>query len=96
MPEGRLAENVVRFARTLRAAGLRVGPGRGHVAVTAAAEVGVGSREDFYWALHAALVSRAEERALFDEAFRLFWREPTGPLGPPPVPGLRVPPPAKR
>jgi uncharacterized protein len=97
MPEGgRLAENVVRFARALRAAGLRVGPGRGHVAVTAAAEVGVASREDFYWALHATLVSRADERALFDEAFRLFWREPAGPLGPPPVPGLRVPPAARR
>jgi uncharacterized protein len=93
---GRLAENVVRFARALRAAGLRVGPGRGHVAVAAAAEVGVSSRDDFYWALHAALVSRADERVLFDEAFRLFWREPTGPLGPPPVPGVRVPPAARR
>jgi uncharacterized protein with von Willebrand factor type A (vWA) domain len=93
---GRLAENVVRFARALRAAGLRVGPGRGHVAVTAAAEVGVAAREDFYWALHAALVSRADERALFDEAFRLFWREPSGPLAPPPLPGLRLPPEARR
>jgi uncharacterized protein with von Willebrand factor type A (vWA) domain len=93
---GRLAENVVRFARTLRAAGLRVGPGRGHFAALAAAEVGVSSRDDFYWALHATLVSRADERALFDEAFRLFWREPTGPLGPPPQPGLRVPPAARR
>ena len=93
---GRLAENVVRFARTLRAAGLHLGPGRAHGAVTAAAEVGVASREDFYWALHAALVSRADERALFDEAFRLFWREPAGPLAPPPLPGMRVPPPARR
>jgi uncharacterized protein len=93
---GRLAENVVRFARALRAAGLRVGPGRGHVAVNAAAEVGVGSRDDFYWALHAALVSRADERAVFDEAFRLFWREPTGPLAPPPLPGTRFPAPAPR
>ncbi|HEY6100499.1 MAG TPA: VWA domain-containing protein [Anaeromyxobacter sp.] len=93
---GRLAENVVRFARTLRAAGLRVGPGRAHGAVAAAVEVGVASREDFYWALHAALVSRADERALFDEAFRLFWREPTGPLAPPPVPGMRIPPAARR
>lgn len=93
---GRLAENVVRFARTLRAAGLRIGPGRAHDAVGAAAEVGVSSREDFYWALHAVLVSRAEERALFDEAFRLFWREPSGPLAPPPLPGMRIPPAARR
>jgi uncharacterized protein with von Willebrand factor type A (vWA) domain len=93
---GRLAENVVRFARTLRAAGLPVGPGRAHLAVGAAAEVGVESREDFYWALHAVLVSRADERALFDEAFRLFWREAAGPLVPPPVPGMRIPPSSRR
>jgi uncharacterized protein with von Willebrand factor type A (vWA) domain len=95
MPEGRLAENVVRFARALRAAGLRVGPGRGHDAVAAAAEVGV-AREDFYWALHATLVSRADERALFDEAFRLFWREPAGAVAPPALPGLRLPQQARR
>ena len=93
---GRLAENVVRFARALRAAGVRIGTGRAHGAVEAAAEVGVASREDFYWALHATLVARADERALFDEAFRLFWREPAGPLVPPPLPGLRVPPEARR
>lgn len=92
---GRLAENVVRFARTLRAAGLRAGPGRGHGAVAAAVEVGVASREDFYWALHAALVSRADERPVFDEVFRLFWREPLA-LAPPPLPGIRVPPAARR
>jgi hypothetical protein len=40
------------------------------------AEVGLASRDDFYWALHAVLVSRLEEHALFDEAFRLVWREP--------------------
>ena len=36
---------------------------------------GLARRDDLYWALHAALVSRAEHRALFDEAFRLFFRE---------------------
>ena len=92
---GRLAENVVRFARLLRAAGLRIGPGRAREAVGAAAEVGV-SQPDFYWALHAVLVSRTDERALFDEAFRLFWREPETPLAAPPVPGDRIPLPARR
>lgn len=92
---GRLAENVVRFARTLRGAGLRVGPGRARDAAAAAAEVGVARREDFYWALHAALVSRAEDRALFDEAFRVFFRPPGEPLVAPPIPGLRLPPPER-
>jgi uncharacterized protein with von Willebrand factor type A (vWA) domain len=93
---GRLAENVVRFARTLRAAGVPVGPGRAHVAIAAAAEVGVAARADFYWALHAALVAREEDRAVFEEAFRLFWRDPGVALAPSPVPGMRIPPPARR
>jgi uncharacterized protein with von Willebrand factor type A (vWA) domain len=88
---GQLAANVVRFARTLRAAGLRIGPGRIHDAVGAVAEVGVARRADFYWALHAVLVSRIEERTLFDAAFRLFWSDP-GALGMPPIPGARLPP----
>jgi uncharacterized protein with von Willebrand factor type A (vWA) domain len=93
---GRLAENVVRFARLLRAAGLGIATGRARDAAGAVAEVGVERREDFYWALHAVLVSRPEERPLFDEAFRLFWREPAGPLTALPVPGMRIPPEARR
>ena len=76
MSQGGLAAQVVQFARTLRAAGLPLGPGRVLDAVGAAAEVGLGRREDLYFALHATLVSRAEHRALFDQAFRLFWQEP--------------------
>ncbi len=71
-----VAGHVTRFARVLRAAGLPIGPGRVLEAVAAAAEVGLSRRDDLYWALHAVLVSRAEHRPLFDEAFRLLWREP--------------------
>ena len=42
---GQLAANVMRFARTLRAAGLHLGPGRVHDAVGAVAEVGVAQHE---------------------------------------------------
>ncbi len=73
---GEVAAHVLRFARVLRTAGLPIGSGRVLDAVEAAAEVGLARRADFYWALHAVLVSRAEHRALFDEAFRLFFREP--------------------
>jgi uncharacterized protein with von Willebrand factor type A (vWA) domain len=73
---GQLTGHLLRFARTLRAAGLPIGPGRVLDALGAAAEVGLARREDLYWALHAVLVSRAEDRALFDEAFRLFFRGP--------------------
>ena len=73
---GLLAANMMRFARVLRAAGLPVGPGRMLEAVRAATAVGVANRDDFYWALHAVFVNRQDQRELFDEAFRLFWRNP--------------------
>lgn len=73
---GQLAARIAHFARTLRAAGLPIGPGQVIDAVEAAAEVGLSRRADFYWALHAVLVSRIEHHPLFDEAFRLLWREP--------------------
>src|SRR5262245_39022654 len=64
------------FARTLRAAGLPVGPGKMLDAVHAATVIGVGNRHDFYWALHAALVNRREQQEIFDQAFHIFWRNP--------------------
>ena len=73
---GLLAENVVHFARLLRAAGLSIGPGRIAEALRTIEAVGVDRRDDFYWALHAVFVSRFEDRALFDEAFQMFWRDP--------------------
>ncbi|WP_338531426.1 VWA domain-containing protein [Nitratireductor thuwali] len=73
-PEGRLADNIVYFARILRKAGLRVGPASVTDAIEAVLAAGIGTREDFYWTLHAVLVNRHEDHAVFDEAFRLFWR----------------------
>ena len=73
-PDGRIADNIVFFARTLRKAGMRVGPASVKDAIEAVLAAGIGSREDFYWTLHAVLVSRHEDHATFDEAFRLFWK----------------------
>lgn len=75
-PGGKLAANVMQFARVLRAAGLPVGPGQTLRAVEAAAAVGVENRDDFYWALHAVLVNRRPQRQIFDQAFQVFWRNP--------------------
>jgi uncharacterized protein with von Willebrand factor type A (vWA) domain len=71
---GRLAENIVYFARALRAAGLPVGPGALLDALEAVEAAGVGAREDFYWTLHAVFVKRHEHSLLFDQAFRIFFR----------------------
>jgi len=71
---GRLAENILYFARALRAAGIPVGPGAVLDALAAVAAARVGTREDFYWTLHAVFVKRHEHSILFDQAFRLFFR----------------------
>jgi len=71
---GRLAENIVYFARALRAAGIPVGPGAVLDALAAIEAAGVGTREDFYWTLHAVFVKRHEHSLLFDQAFRIFFR----------------------
>lgn len=71
---GRLPENILYFARTLRGAGMRVGPAAVVDAVGAVATAGITSRDDFYWILHSVFVNRREDHAVFDEAFRLFWR----------------------
>jgi uncharacterized protein with von Willebrand factor type A (vWA) domain len=73
----KLAENVVHFTRLLRGAGLRLGPASGLEAIAAASSVDVLHREELFWALHSVLVKRPEDFDLYDQAFRLFWRDPT-------------------
>ena len=73
---GQLANNVLHFARVLRKAGLPVGPDRPLLALQALEIAGVGSRADLYAVLRACLIDRIEHRALFDQAFQVFWRDP--------------------
>jgi len=68
------------FARLLRAAGMRVGSDRVIDCVRALEIAGAHQfpprREDWYWTMSAVLLSRQEQRAIFDQAFRIFWRDP--------------------
>jgi hypothetical protein len=73
--DGRLAENIVHFARALRAAGLPVGPGAVLDALEAVTAAGVGTKDDFYWTLHAVFVKRHEHSLIFEQAFRIFFRK---------------------
>jgi uncharacterized protein len=73
-PDGRIADNILYFGRTLRKAGMRVGPASVRDAIDAVIATGIGSRDDFYWTLHAVFVKRHEDSAVFDEAFRLYWK----------------------
>ncbi|WP_435660974.1 vWA domain-containing protein [Leisingera caerulea] len=72
----KLVRNITHFARALRKAGLPIGPGRVLDAVQAVAAAGFTSRGDFYWALHACFVTKPEQRMVFAQVFRLFWRDP--------------------
>ncbi|MEP6944012.1 MAG: VWA domain-containing protein [Betaproteobacteria bacterium] len=72
----RLAENIMHFARVLRAAGLPVGPAKVIAALDAVEAVGIEHREDFRAALQAVFIERHEQEVLFEQAFELFWRNP--------------------
>ena len=75
-PPGKLAENIMHFARLLRAAGLPVGPRQTLDAIAAVEHCGLANRTDFYWTLHAVLVRKHEHSVLFEQAFEIFWRRP--------------------
>jgi hypothetical protein len=72
---GRLAENILYFARALRAAGIPLGPGAVLDALEAVRAARIGAKEDFYWTLHAVFVKRHEHSVLFDQAFKIFFRK---------------------
>lgn len=83
---------VARFGRTLRAAGLEVGPGRIQDAVVALKAVEIESRQQVYWALRCTLLSRRGDIAAFDQAFAAFFEgrsvhETEHPAAPPQQPG---------
>jgi uncharacterized protein with von Willebrand factor type A (vWA) domain len=73
---GRLAENVLHFARVLRGAGIPIGTDKVMDAVRVLPSSGLARREDWHATLAALFVTRHEQQALFDEAFERFWRDP--------------------
>ncbi|WP_299718676.1 VWA domain-containing protein [uncultured Tateyamaria sp.] len=72
----KLAGNIAHFARALRRAGIPIGPGRLIDAINAVAAAGFTERRDFYWTLHACFVTKPEQRVIFAQIFRLYWRDP--------------------
>jgi uncharacterized protein len=77
MPQqGHLAENIMHFARVLRAAGLPIGPDRILDALRALEVAGIQRRDDFYWTLASVFLGRREQFEIYDQAFHIFWRDP--------------------
>jgi uncharacterized protein with von Willebrand factor type A (vWA) domain len=71
---GLIADNVVGFARALRAAGLPVGPGAVIDALEALRVIDIGKRADVFTTLEAIFVKRHEHALVFAQAFDLFFR----------------------
>ena len=73
-PTGRMADNIIGFARALRAAGVPVGPGAVIDAMNALQLVDIGNRTDVFTTLEAIFVKRHEHALIFAQAFDLFFR----------------------
>src|SRR5882757_3459279 len=73
-PTGQMADNIVGFARALRAAGIPVGPGAVIDALNAIALIEIGHRADVFATLQAIFVKRHEHALVFAQAFELFFR----------------------
>ena len=76
-PEPRLAANVMHFARLLRRAGLPVGPAESIAAQDALTRIDLASKTQARTALRTAMIHRHEHQDVFDQAFALFWRDPS-------------------
>jgi uncharacterized protein with von Willebrand factor type A (vWA) domain len=73
-PTGNIADNVVGFARALRAAGVPVGSGAVIDAMNALQMIDIGNRGDVFTTLEASFVKRREHALIFAQAFDLFFR----------------------
>ena len=91
-----LLENLIRFGRVLRAAGMPVAPAHMIDALEGLRFVEIRRKRDFFFALRALLVKRHADLLLFDRAFAAFWRSPQDglfqfdPAGPPRTPATRT------
>lgn len=103
-PIGRIADNVVGFARVLRACGLPVGPGAVIDALNALRLIDIGHRADVFSTLQAVFVTRHDHALIFAQAFNVFFcitedteerKNMLDPL-PPPDPARKPPPSASR
>jgi uncharacterized protein with von Willebrand factor type A (vWA) domain len=73
-----IAANVMEFGRLLRRAGLDVDPGQTTTFVRALRLLGLDDQRDVRVAGRTIFVRRAEDQAIYDAAFDLFWRRPGG------------------
>ena len=73
---GHIQDNILLFARLLRAAGMPIGPQKTVLATEAVMAAGLESANILYWTLHASFVTQPSQHEIFDQAFHMFWRDP--------------------
>ena len=73
---GKFADNIVGFGRGLRRAGVAIDASRIALAQEAAMAVGVDSKPDLHAALQCVMLSQPGDRAVFDELFEAYFRDP--------------------
>jgi uncharacterized protein with von Willebrand factor type A (vWA) domain len=99
---GVIADNIIGFARALRAAGLPVGPGATIDALKALETVGMDNRSDVFAAMESVFVKRREHALIFAQAFEIFfrvaqdWDQLVDSVPLPGPPSQKPPPPASR
>jgi uncharacterized protein len=73
---GKLSDNVVGFARTLRRAGLPIDPSRSILAQQALLQIDLGSQVEVRAALETVFVTEQGQLALFNELFSAYFKDP--------------------
>jgi len=73
---GKFAENLTGFGRMLRRAGLRVDTSRIKLAQQALTQVDLGARIEVMAALESTLVSRHQDREVFQQLFDAYFKDP--------------------
>lgn len=73
---GKMADNIVGFARTLRRAGFPMDSERISVALESALLIGLEEKEDFRAALEATMVCRQQDLEVFEQLFEAYFRNP--------------------
>jgi uncharacterized protein with von Willebrand factor type A (vWA) domain len=73
---GKMADNIVGFARTLRRAGFPMDSERISVALESALLIGLEDKRDFRAALEATLLCRQQDREVFEQLFEAYFRNP--------------------
>lgn len=78
VPGGHLLPNILLFGQLCRALGMIVTPGSMIDVARALEHIELGKKWDVYHTMRALMVTNPRDFSLFDQAFRLFWKQPGG------------------